>query len=89
MDICDPAVEAAYYWLGRTFLFDKETIHNLTWRVSTTEVYSLYKDWLRQSKLRTLPIEDIWGIIQLAYPFVKIVGGKGDRSFTGMRIIGE
>lgn len=85
MDLCDPAMEAAFHWLGRTVDFDKDCVKSLTWRVPTNELYHKYKDWVRQTNLRSISIEELWGIIQLVHSFVEIVGAKGNRVYTGAR----
>lgn len=86
MDIFDPSTEAAYLWIKQTFEGKKGVeLSNLTWRVGTSELYALYKAWARQTKFDVIPISDIWGIIQIEYPWVTIIGPRGNRVYTGIR----
>lgn len=85
MDLFDPSTEAAYLWIKQNFEGKKVPLSDLTWRVGTSELYALYKKWAQQSKYDVVTISDIWGIIQLEYPWVTIVGPKGNRVYTGIR----
>lgn len=89
MDLTSPSVELAAKWLEMRFEFSKAHKDNLGWRVGTSNLYAMYKSWARSSTSKEMvTVEDLWGIIQLQHPWVTIVGPKGNRSFTGMRIKG-
>jgi hypothetical protein len=85
MDLLDPSTEAAYLWLKQTFEGKRVPVTDLTWRVGTSELYALYKAWAQRTKFDVISISDIWGIIQIEYPWVFIIGSKGNRVYTGIR----
>jgi hypothetical protein len=83
--LSDPNAEAAYLWLKNSFEGKRVEPDNLTYRVGTSELYALYKAWANHSKFDVIPISDIWDIIQIEYPWVTIVGPRGNRVYTGIR----
>jgi hypothetical protein len=85
LDILSPLSDAATLWLQDRYESDPDRTDSLAWRVPTIELYDDYCYWAKRRGGEPLPMEDIWGIIQILWPWVEIVGAKGSRAFTGMR----
>jgi hypothetical protein len=85
MDLCAENAEVSYAWLQRNYEFCKDRGDNLGWRVPTNDLQRHYDKWIRSTRFPPLASIDIWGIIQICWPFVTIIGSKGNRAFTCMK----
>lgn len=85
MDLCAENAEVSYAWLLREYESRKDRADSLAWRVPTNDLQRHYEKWIRSTRFTPLPQIDIWGIIQIAWPWVTIIGSKGNRAFTCMK----
>lgn len=85
MHLANPDNEAAYRWLCHNTEGEKDKCENLTWRIGTGKLYTLYQNWVRRTDFNEIPIEDMWTIIQIHYPFTEIMGPRGQRVYIGIR----
>lgn len=85
MDLTDQSNEAVFSWLSTAVLYKPEEKNHLTWRVSTSKLYDKYRQWVRHTRYNQIPILDFWGIIQIKFPAVEILGNRGDRVYTALR----
>jgi hypothetical protein len=86
MDLCSQENEKAFQFLSVFLEHDPSKAENLGWRVSTKDLFKRYKSWACHHNHKETSIEDMWGIIQIKWPKVTIVGPKGNRAYSGMRL---
>jgi hypothetical protein len=86
MDLQSEAAERAYYWLLSQYESDPKWQESLPSRINTRTLYNHYASHCNRRKKVPVSIEDLWAIIQLVWPWVKVVGeDKGNRRFTAIR----
>ena len=78
MDLCGASNEAAYTWL--TNALEPGPIENLAFNIPTTDLFYRYQTWIQKQEIyKLLSMEDIWMLIQIAFPKTQIVGNRGRR----------
>lgn len=86
MDLSSRAAENCQGWLLSNFISNPKWQENLPSRIGTRELYVTYSNHCQYHGEDALGIEDVWGVIRILWPWVKIVGfEKGSRRFTCFR----
>lgn len=84
MELGNPDCETCFLWLkSHTEINPKENIaHN----ISTWSLYEEYQQWARKNGFGLVSDKIFWECIQLIYPEVQIIGPRGNRIFSGIKI---
>jgi hypothetical protein len=85
MQLSSEASERAYYWLVGEYESEMEWKNNLPSQLGTRTLYNHYAWHCERLKKEAISVEDFWGIIQIIWPWVELVGPKGQRRYTCIR----